>query len=267
MPTPRTFVAGAVVDGKLYVIGGQSQAFAESGIVEVYDPATDTWSSGSAMPTPRQLLSAGVLNGKIYVAGGQTATNNALDTVEVYDPSTDSWTSSTSMLTARNGLATAVVGSTLYAIGGADIPGNLLASVESFTAIPAPLVVTIKIKRGSATHLLNLKPKEVISVAVLTTTDFDARRIDVATVCFGDAEVPSERDCSEAHNRAHVKDVDRDGDADVVLHFEKRETGIDGSDTQACLDGRTFDGVAIEGCDSLTPAKPSLWDRLSDIYH
>ena len=38
---------------------------------------------------------------------------------------------------------------------------------------------------------------------------------------------------------------------DMVLHFETQETGIDASDTEACLSGTTVGGTSIEGCDAV----------------
>jgi len=88
-------------------------------------------------------------------------------------------------------------------------------------------------------------------VAILTTRSFDARTVNPSTVCFGDAENPSQRDCTEAHGTGHIYDADGDGDKDLVLHYEIQETGIDPGDTRACLTGSTYGGTAIEGCDSI----------------
>ena len=57
MPTPRADVASVVMNGKLYVIGGQVVNPDQTGagltaIVEVYNPASNTWSKGVPMPTP-----------------------------------------------------------------------------------------------------------------------------------------------------------------------------------------------------------------------
>jgi hypothetical protein len=94
-------------------------------------------------------------------------------------------------------------------------------------------------------------------VAILSTSSFDARTVNPSTVCFGDAENPSQRDCTEAHGRGHIQDVDGDGDKDLVLHYETQETGIDRGDTQACLSGSTYGGTAIQGCDRIVTVGPS----------
>jgi N-acetylneuraminic acid mutarotase len=38
---------------------------------EVYDIATDAWSTGAPMPSARSAIGAAALNGKIYVIGGE----------------------------------------------------------------------------------------------------------------------------------------------------------------------------------------------------
>jgi Integrin beta chain VWA domain len=111
--------------------------------------------------------------------------------------------------------------------------------------------VGIDIKPGSFPNSIKLSNKGVIPVAILSTPTFDATTVDANTVCFGDAEDPSQRDCTEAHGRGHIEDVNGDFLLDLVLHFETSETGIDLGDTEACLTGETFGGALIEGCDSV----------------
>ena len=114
------------------------------------------------------------------------------------------------------------------------------------------VAVLVDIKPGSDTNPINLRSRGVIPVAILSTATFDATTVDPASVCFGDAEDASQRDCTEAHGTGHLEDVNGDGRLDLLLHFETQQTGIDPGDTQACLTGKTFTGVDIQGCDSVT---------------
>jgi hypothetical protein len=119
MPTARTLLATAVVDGKIYAIGGgQSLNSPPLSTVEVYDPATDTWDTTKTdMPTNRWWLYACEVNGIIYAIGGASDTQwTLLSTVEAYDPTTDTWTTKAPMPTPRSGLANVVNGK-IYVIG------------------------------------------------------------------------------------------------------------------------------------------------------
>ena len=51
LPTPRSGTAGAVLDGRVLVFGGQEPA-GVFGKNEAYDPATDTWKEFVSLPTP-----------------------------------------------------------------------------------------------------------------------------------------------------------------------------------------------------------------------
>lgn len=112
-------------------------------------------------------------------------------------------------------------------------------------------VVPIDIKPDSDANSMNPNSKGVISVAILTTEDFDAATIDADAVWFGPAEA------EKAHKKAHVIDVDADGDLDLLLHFRTQDTGIASGDIEACLTGQTFDGVSITGCDSVRTVPPN----------
>lgn len=135
MPTARTALASAEVNGEIYAIGG---ALDSSGInvvatVEAFSSNSDTWVARASMPTPRALLAAAETSGIIYAVGGCTGIfcTVPLATVEAYDPSTNQWTPKTSMPTARYGLIVAVVNGILYTIGGAN-QTTILDTVEAY---------------------------------------------------------------------------------------------------------------------------------------
>ena len=53
MHVARSNLGVAVVDGKIYAIGGVIDNGAVTGANEEYDPAMDTWTFRKPMPTPR----------------------------------------------------------------------------------------------------------------------------------------------------------------------------------------------------------------------
>ncbi len=75
MPTARSRLAAVTgPDGKIYAIGGSTSSTLDltgySSVVEVYTPATDSWTTAAPMNTPRVGLAAAVSGGQIYAFGG-----------------------------------------------------------------------------------------------------------------------------------------------------------------------------------------------------
>jgi N-acetylneuraminic acid mutarotase len=121
MQVARSFLGVAVVNGKIYAIGG----IADDGVVgtnEEYDPATDSWAFKKPMPTPRQAFAVGVYRNKIYCLGGYTNNGTFTGLNEVYDPATDKWETKAAMRTTRIGLEATVANGEIYLIGG-YVPG------------------------------------------------------------------------------------------------------------------------------------------------
>lgn len=82
MPTARNGLAIAVVNNRIYAIGGATNfnPWTDNlNVVEEYNPATDTWKTIQAMPTQRSLLGAAAIVGKIYAVGGMNNNKNFLD--------------------------------------------------------------------------------------------------------------------------------------------------------------------------------------------
>lgn len=142
--------------------------------------------------------------------------------------------------------------------------------------------VAINIKPGSNPNSINLNDANV-PVAVLTTKageyglplDFDAQRIDPLSVRFGQKNATfavASKGGSEVHQRGHLEDAFeraatpdgaekvKDGDTDMVLHFDAPQTGLTSGDTEACVKGEFVDSSGNRyrffGCDAIRPVKP-----------
>ena len=96
LPTKRWEFSTAVVEDKIYLIGGSlfenhAGPFGLS-TVEIYDTQTNAWQRGADIPTPRTNAKAAVVDGTIYVFGGYNSKDKFLqnwkmaDHVEAYDP-------------------------------------------------------------------------------------------------------------------------------------------------------------------------------------
>ena len=136
---------------------------------------------------------------------------------------------------------------TVVSGGLLTIAGTTTGSEFDFSGIAGvqlvmqPLPVTIDIKPDSNINPINPGSKGKLTVAILTTEDFDASMVDASIVQFG----PS----AAAPIRYRLDDVDDDGDWDLALKFNTQETGISCGDTEATLIGETFDGQSFTGTD------------------
>src|SRR5207247_7243455 len=70
-------------------------------VVELYAPASWTWTATGSLSTAREFLAATLLaNGKVLVAGGLN-TSGYLASAELYDPASGTWSATGSLATAR----------------------------------------------------------------------------------------------------------------------------------------------------------------------
>jgi hypothetical protein len=100
------------------------------------------------------------------------------------------------------------------------------------------------VKPGSDKNPVNPKSRGVIPVAIMGSADFDATQVDYTKVRFGPNEA------SPIHD-GHIVDVNSDGFADVLFHFNTIDTGIECGVTHATLTGETFGGSSISGTDAV----------------
>ena len=179
-PVPRMVHAGGVTatapDGRIYLVGGTGYALSRHerdprswhqwqllDVVQVYDPATNTWTERSPMRQKRQEF-AGAFgpDAKLYVFGGfgrrmvvhqedyesekafeaagrqlETDARQALRSVEAYDPVSDTWSERAPMPEGRHAMGAALgADGRIYVIGGAVSYSNPIASRSVFVYDP-----------------------------------------------------------------------------------------------------------------------------------
>jgi hypothetical protein len=123
LPSPRNHLSGAVVNNKLYAIAGQQLEEASSinqTQIDVYDPATDTWSRVADIPLPLSHVhqSTVVLNGKIITLGGELVHNTSAGEVLMYDPEQDLWSYLGALPSQRRAMMSGILNGQLIATGG-----------------------------------------------------------------------------------------------------------------------------------------------------
>lgn len=137
-PTARNSAAAAVIDGRLFVVGGRQALKQPDGSLrqvnraelEVYDPATDRWTTRAAMPKPQGGLAAAAHGGRLYVFGGEqwVPERKVFADAWVYDPRRDRWSALPPLPTPRHGLGAATLGDRIHVIGGGMRVGGDQAS-------------------------------------------------------------------------------------------------------------------------------------------
>lgn len=108
--------------------------------------------------------------------------------------------------------------------------------------------VSIDIKPGSFPNSINLGSEGNIPVAILSSSDFDATAVDVATILLSNASVIVKRNGSYA---AAAEDINGDGLPDLVVHVNTASLAVDGLADEAVLTGQTLDGQKIQGKDPI----------------
>jgi hypothetical protein len=134
-----------------------------------------------------------------------------------------------------------VSGSRVFAAGLGPMPTYSVLLNQR----PGITTVQIDIRPRSIANRINPFSSRKVPVAILSTAAVDATTVDPLSVRFGP------RGATAVHGRGHLRDVDGDGDLDLILHFNIQDTGIRCGDTSAALTGRTMDGRAIQGSDAI----------------
>ena len=105
--------------------------------------------------------------------------------------------------------------------------------------------ITIDIKPGDAPNVIYLSSNGKIPVAVLSSTAFDATRIDPASVRFG------RKGTEAAPESCSFEDVNKDKQKDLICTFNTQDTELVCNDTTAVLRAKDLLGYSLRGSDSV----------------
>jgi hypothetical protein len=118
-PVARGAGTAKAIGTKLYVAGGAPNEDAPSiAEVDVYDPASDAWSTVAPLPTPRAHVASCVIDGRFVVIGGWNEQREVQAIVEAYDPAANTWERWADLPTARGGMSGVTIDDRCYVIGG-----------------------------------------------------------------------------------------------------------------------------------------------------
>ena len=129
---------------------------------------------------------------------------------------------------------------------------------------PGAESVAIDIKPGNWPNIINLAEEGVVTVAILTTPDFDAASVDTSIGENGEGKVylsaALPKISGNSGKYSMFKDIDGDGDLDLVIQFyvelmDPDTFEIEGETTYALLTGQTWAGKAIWGRDQIAIVK------------
>ena len=129
MLAEKSDYASAVIEDKIYIIGGGSLFQPLITVTQIYDTKTDSWSYGASFPY--EYLSFRFLEGEkagatsgvdapklIYIFAGVHKGGETEYLVQIYNPKNDSWTAGAEIPTDRTGFGVAVLDDLFYVIGG-----------------------------------------------------------------------------------------------------------------------------------------------------
>ena len=161
MATPRTSSGMVLFDKKVWAIGGAANGqYLDS--VEVFDLASNSWSSGPSLTVPRQHPMAWTAHGKIYVAGGRTSNWTYYDSIEVFDPTTNQWSIVGNMPEKKSMSGHVVVNGIVYLVAGSK--GDYNHSDKVFAAdITPPMDLYFRDANATGTVSLDKLDGAVVS--------------------------------------------------------------------------------------------------------
>jgi N-acetylneuraminic acid mutarotase len=159
VPAASAAAGSAVLDGKLYVVGGCTTTSCTPNTDKVfrYEPRTDSWESVASYPMPIGWQSCGAVGGKVVCAGGLSA-GQPVTAAYAYDPAANAWTRLADMPANLWGSAYHTADNRLLIAGG--ITGSQTLTNQGYAYDPVtnswtslPATNTARFRAGSSCGL------------------------------------------------------------------------------------------------------------------
>jgi N-acetylneuraminic acid mutarotase len=146
LPDPRGHVSAAVLDGKIYALGGDhghdiTQIDVKS--CHLFDPATKKWSAIASLPDGRSHFESStiVYKGRILIVGGRCNSSqpprNVVGDLLQYDPKADTWQVVGNMPEKLLAPAAAIISARIVVTGGGLNNPRPLTATTRIAALPA----------------------------------------------------------------------------------------------------------------------------------
>ncbi len=198
MPTARSWHAAATLDGRIFAIGGTNASTAVAlTSVDMYDPATNTWSAGPPLPQPLRDVSAvsDPANNCMLLIGGtsmnywgpEIAYKVALQLRRAPTPTGYEWAYLNGYPDSGAGVAVALASGRLYGFGGRTESPATYSQQTWYLPQPTALVDISGVVRDPATgaHLASAR------VQVLDDVGLRASGVTNAQGAFSFHALPS----------------------------------------------------------------------------
>ncbi|XP_036398572.1 kelch-like protein 29 [Megalops cyprinoides] len=128
LPKPVHSAAATVCGGKIYVFGGVNEAGRSAGVLQSFEPQSNTWSFIESPMIDNKYAPAVTLNGLIFILGGAYARATT-----IYDPERGNIKAGPNMNHSRQFCSAAILDGKIYATGGVvSSEGPALGNMETF---------------------------------------------------------------------------------------------------------------------------------------
>jgi len=157
-------------NGTVLVTGGCTSASCPpvTGVTELYDPTTNTWTTTTSLNLARTNQTATLLhNGKVLVVGGTTTGSpaNSTKSCELYDPTAKTWTTVASTSVPRNQHATALLASGKVLVSGGYYQGGAYSTAEIYDPTANAWTPTGNMTLGRFAHTATTLANRTVLIA------------------------------------------------------------------------------------------------------